>query len=302
MYFIYYYYYSRNTTIFTLFTMSSSTSLLPTKSKTKTHKKLNELQLEVLHILYKFRFATAELISTYQEQSKQYTNIRLSILIEQEFVGKHYDSTYRLNHRSATYFLLPNGVRLLKANPELDHKGLHLGYYSRRAEPTFISRSLRLFRVYLALDTLYGSNLEFYTSTELAEQTNFPKIRPDGYMSFRGAYKTAPNVMLELMESTKPMDQIRQRLNRYLYHHETSTTWGDDYPYIFLICDNVDLERELQKHVARTLTYRGMNKPYYYTTTLRALYGSKSGNAPIWSSVLDPEKAVGLLDIHPQGN
>jgi hypothetical protein len=283
----------RTTTTLTSSLIHSAT----TNPKTIHRKQLTELQLEALHILYKFRFSTSELISQYQERTIRNSNIRLKNLLEQEYIGRNYDDSYRIKHRPATYFLLPKAIRLLKANPKLDHKGLHLSYYSRKAEPSFIAHCLRLLRLYLRFDEMYGSNLEFFTSAELAEQTNFPSVRPDAYLSFSGKHKTIPNCMLELIESNKPLSQIRQRVNRYLYHYETSSEWGNDYPCILLVCDNVGLEREVQQHLARKINYRGIITPEYYTTTLRAVYSATNVRTPVWSNVLQPEKQVILADL-----
>lgn len=257
-------------------------------------KQLNELQTQLLHTLYKFRFGTTELIAQYQETSIRYTNVRLKILLEQEYIGRNYDKSYKLKHWLATYFLLPKAINLLKADKELDAKGLHLSYYSRSAKTNFVNHWLRMFRLFLKFDELYGDNLEFFTNTELAEQTNFPTVRPDAYLSFSGKHSNIPNCMLDLLESNKPADQIRQRATRFINDYQTNSDWGSNYPRILLICDNVGLERDMQRLITRTLNYKGTVKPQYYTTTLRALFGSHNAKTAIWSDVLEPEKLIAL--------
>jgi hypothetical protein len=76
-----------------------TTTSLSSLTKPIHHKQLNELQLELLTILYKFRFGTAQLISRYQEQSIRNTNVRLKNLLEQELIGRNYDGSYRINRR-----------------------------------------------------------------------------------------------------------------------------------------------------------------------------------------------------------
>jgi len=160
-------------------TLLSSTTPTTSPSKPISRKQLNELQIEVLQILYKFRFATAELISQYQEQTTRNSNVRLKNLLEQEYIGRNYDASYRIKQRKASYYLLPKGIRLLNANPELDKKGLHLSYNSRHVSPEFINHWLRIFRIYLKLDSLFGDDLEFFTGAELADQQQFPRPLPD---------------------------------------------------------------------------------------------------------------------------
>ena len=79
-------------------------------SKPKVRKQLNELQSELLLVLYKFRFGTVELIAQYQDQSVRYTNVRLKILLEQDYIGRNYDSSYNIKGWKASYYLLPKEI------------------------------------------------------------------------------------------------------------------------------------------------------------------------------------------------
>lgn len=261
--------------------------------KPKSRKKLNSKQIEVLQILYKFRFATAELISIYQEQSKQYTNVRLKILEEQKYVGKNYDSSYKIQRRSATYYLLPDAIKLLKKDPELDAKGLHLLYYNRRAKPVFVSHHLRLMRLCIKLENLYGADLALYTSTELAELKNFPSPRPDLLLSFSGKYANLQDATLDLLESTTSLDRHRRRIIHYLNHTEQGG-WNGDSPKLLLVCDNVGLEREVQRFTSRILNFKGNNQTLSLITSVRALISSRGTNDNIWSNVLEPDNPMTL--------
>lgn len=270
-----------------------TTTNLSTLSKPIHRKQLNELQIELLTILYKFRYGTADLISRYQEQSIRNTNVRLKNLLEQEYIGRNYDSSYRINRRPAIYFLLPDAIKLLKNNSELDPKGLHLSYYSRSAKSDFVSHCLRLFRIYLKFDGLYGGNLEFYTSSELSEQAQFPSPRPDAYLSFGSKYTNTSDCMLEVLDSTMAISRLRTKAGRYINHSEAGN-WEGQYPLILLVCDNVGLEREIQHSIVRTLNYRSTSGIRYYTTTTKALFSSRSTDDTIWSPVDDSEKIIAL--------
>jgi hypothetical protein len=266
-----------------------------TQANLKRRKQLNELQLELLIALYKFRLGTAELLSQYQEQSLRYTNVRLKILLEQKYVGRNYDSSYRIARRPATYYLLPNGIQALKTNPDLDPKGLHLQYYNRKVKPAFISHSIRLFRLYLKLDSLYGETLDFFTASELTADKQYPRPLPDSFLSFSGKQAAILDCMLELIESTTPPDRVRQRLNRFMTHEQLKT-WDGAYPVILLVCDNVGLEREMQRYMTRTMDYRG-SRLRCYTTTLRAILSSKSVKDTVWTDVTRPDEIVALSSI-----
>lgn len=265
-------------------------------TKQPAHRKhLNDQQMEVLLVLFKFRFGTAELISQYMEQSVRYTNIRLKILMEQEYVGRNYDASYRLSHRPATYFLLPRAIKLLKANSELDPKGLHLHYYNRRASDPFIRHCIRLFRIYLNFISLYGDGIDFYTSIEIAEQTQFPRPLPDAYITFSSRYSHIPDCMLELCESTTPLDRLRQRVNRYFAHNETSD-WGSGYPKVLMVCDNGGLGRVLERYTRRAIDYRGKG-PAFFISSLRSLYYQGKPSDGIWVDCTQQETTDRLTSL-----
>ena len=64
----------------------------------QTHRKtLNDDQIKVLGLLYKFRFGSSDLIAEYFEKPKGvYMYKRLSILVGRGLVGKRYGASYRL--------------------------------------------------------------------------------------------------------------------------------------------------------------------------------------------------------------
>ncbi|HEV7454553.1 MAG TPA: replication-relaxation family protein, partial [Candidatus Saccharimonadales bacterium] len=125
-----------------------------------THRKtLNKNQLHILYLLYKFRFGTTELFVENQNNkiSRQYMNVRLRILCEQEYIGRRYDSSYKLGGKSATYHLLSKGIKLLKQRPDdFNPRVLKNIGNDRRAKDRFINHCLQVFSIYCSLKKLYG--------------------------------------------------------------------------------------------------------------------------------------------------
>ena len=77
---------------------------------------LNEQQRDILALLARFRFGTSSLLSSSLNTSQRYTHERLRILVEQEYIGKRYDNSYRLAGRSAEYYVLPKGIAVFEEN------------------------------------------------------------------------------------------------------------------------------------------------------------------------------------------
>jgi hypothetical protein len=71
---------------------------MPVNTVTLTSKNPTSKQLAVLKLLYQFRFGTTDLIARALElKDGRYIHTRLEALIAQEYIGKNYDSTYKLD-------------------------------------------------------------------------------------------------------------------------------------------------------------------------------------------------------------
>lgn len=263
---------------------------------TKPRKPLNESQTEILEILYKFRFATVELIVRYQElSSAKYTYTRLNLLEERDYIARHYDGSYKIHGKPAIYYILPEGIRHLKTNPDLSVKALNGMYRDDLVREVFMERCLGIFRLFLKFNELYGEHLSFYSKYEITGLEHFPRPLPDAYITLESEQGTN-QYMLELIEITMSYNFTRNRINRYIKHFK-SDDWekaGPKYPTILLICENSLLERRIQRMTPKLLDQADADGLKVLTTTTKALIASGAGNNPIWSSVSDPEELVSL--------
>ncbi len=80
-----------------------------------SRRKLNEGQLEVLDLLYKFRFGSNDLFALhFGKKDRSFVFKRMNILLEQGLLGKRFDSSYRIQGKPAAYYLAPDGARMLQ--------------------------------------------------------------------------------------------------------------------------------------------------------------------------------------------
>ena len=261
-------------------------------------KPLNSSQQEVLLTLYKFRFCTRDLITKYQGlTSSTNTHYRLQVLLEQEYIGRNFNGSYRLAGKPASYYLLRKGISFLKPNPNLYTDALNLTYKDKDAGEVFIARCLTIFELYNKFIRLYGGMLEFYAKNELIEYDHFPSPRPDGFISFSDKYERLEDVMLELVMDVTPMSAVRRRLTQYFQHFE-SGEWEEEtkanYPTLLLVCETPGVEWRTQKLFSRILSSTDADELDCYTTTLKALSSALSARDAVWSNVLDPEEPVSL--------
>ena len=267
----------------------------------KPKQPLNALQTEILLILYKFRFATRDLIVSYQElPSKTYTRERLINLMEQKYIGRHYTGHDKIAGKPARYYLNALGIRFLLDKARLDefriNPGvLNLAYKDKNATEQFMERSLSTFELYIVLKKLYGDSLDFYTKSELAGNKLFLKPLPDAYLTFSGRYNHKSDYIIEIMDSTKPYFVHRRRLNQYLKQYEANTwqnTTNANFPRLLLIADSPNLERRLQKSMIYSLSSRSISELAVYTTTLGELLMLENTKDKVLSNIYQPEKLL----------
>jgi hypothetical protein len=265
-------------------------------SKPKSRKQLNDKQKDILLILYKFRFITVELVVKYQKDiSRRYTNTRLRILLEQEYIGRNYDANYRIDRKQAIYYLLPNGINFLKKDPDLNSIVLNTIYDDKKRTSQFINHCLDFLKLYLKLHDLYGSSLSFYSKSEQAEYDYFPRPLPDAYFILE-TEQTSSQYMLEIVEASTQSWVIKKTLKRYINHVE-SGDWDEtdsDYPTLLLVCETPSLERRIQQQATKLLDNSDTDELTIYTTTTKALMDSNSPKDTIWSDVNEPDTLATL--------
>lgn len=262
----------------------------------KYRRPLNEKQIKLLKIIYKFRFVTVQLISEVQNIKKQAAYQRLQVLIDQEYIGKKYDSSYRLQNKHARYYLLPKAILLLNDAPNLNAQVLHSNYKNKNHSMVFIDHTIDVANAYLSLQKSYSKTFHMLTRSETASLEQFPDPKPDLYIRRVRPLENIPNdYFLYIYTDTQPFI-IKKHLSALLEHYD-SGDWEADtstpYPALLLTCPNSRSENYLQRFVSDLLDNMGIDELQILTTTTSALLSSNS-TREIWSSVYDPERLCAL--------
>jgi hypothetical protein len=243
-----------------------------------THRKsLNSEQLKVLDALYHFRFGTTDLLASMMSKhtSRRFMNERLRVLCEQAYIGRRYDSSYKLQAKFATYYLLPNGIKVLKQQPDkYQPKMLRNIRKDVSASDRFVEHSLNVFTAFARLKLVYGTSFAFDTRSNLSrtEFDYFPEMLPDGYATYKTKSGIPKHFMIECFDATKPQKILRQRIAQII-DHEYTDGWKDDeqYPEILIVCDTEELKQKAQKWVNKIVEDEAADDMKFYVTSLPKL-------------------------------
>lgn len=237
---------------------------IPTPHQPSHRKALNKDQLNVLYALYKFRFGTTDLLRSTQTKniSRQYMNTRLRILCEQEYIGRRYDSSYRLQAKFAHYYLLPQGIEILKQHREhFSSRVLNNIKRDEHASDRFAGHCINVFAIYARLKELHGkvsgSAFHFYTRSYMTSDKaeGFPNPLPDAFASFRAqAGQPLKHYLIECFDDTMPQSVMRKRIEQ-LVDHADSEEWAltTDYPNILLVCETERLKMPMERWAKRAV-------------------------------------------------
>lgn len=267
------------------------------KSGSKHRKKLNASQLEVLSLLYKFRFGSNDLFAQYfGKKDRSFVHKRLTILLDQGLVGKRFDSSYRMQGKPAAYYLEPEGARRLQEarGIEINIKSI---YKDKTVSEQFIRYRMELFAIYNQLRTQYGEALHFFTTAELNKEEfdYFPRPLPDAYIRLKAGRKNK-QFFLDVFHDDQPYFVAVRKILQYV-KYDDDAEWSvtdTDLPTILAICESSSLAKRVQKRMAKTLNDTWSDKLVFAVATKAALL---SGEPAIWQKVDGPSKKLSLANI-----
>lgn len=276
----------------------------------KHRKQLNSEQVDVLELLYKFRFASCRQIATYQhKQALRPVQNRLKILEDQGLIAKRYDKTYKLRGKPAAYYLLPKGAKTLESivprepDEPINFKRI---YREKDVSENFIEHCSNVLQTYLILkqQCLAQDSLIYATKIRLNYECYdyFPHPLPDAYIRLE-TKSDEHHFFLDIFEDTQPFFVLIRRIKGYLKYSEDGdwTEDGSDFPTILIACANTSMQKRLRKRIAKELR-ESYEEITFATTTLEVI---KSDESPkIWLPIDEdgydpdePQKPLSLLGL-----
>lgn len=218
----------------------------------KYRKQLSDKQSRILKLVFKFRFVSVPLLAECLGKDKSSVYEQLVGLVEQGYLLRQYDSSYRLQLKLATYALTAKGIKYLRdsTNGQLSDTALRNMYKNRTASDQLVVQSLDLFKLWLQLKQQYPDIFDVFTGSEMADATNFVRPLPDLYLQRKNKRSAKPNYFLETIEADTMSWILRKRLQaheQWLDEHED--VWGDNYPTLLFVCGNTNTEKRIQRMV-----------------------------------------------------
>jgi hypothetical protein len=264
-----------------------------TKASPKYRRPLNQHQTLLLTTLYKFRFVTSQLITTSQNANHvQVINSRLKILLDQHYIERRYDSSYKIKGKPAVYFLASEGIRYLKDQSFANPKVINALYHDKRRTEVHIQHCLHVFETYIALKRLYPGAMKLYGKSELTGRKGLPATLPDALILI-GGNKSQQQYFLDCFEESMSYVNCLMGVKRYATYAE-SEKWQKatktPLPGLLMVCETKPLMRRLLRLARKELETSYADVKFLVIT--RDTLQSAQPNKSIWH---DADEAVSGL-------
>lgn len=235
------------------------------------HNTLNNKQLYILKLTYKFRFITAPLIAQYKDlKSRHSMYMTLELLAKQGYLLRRKDST-PFSNKGTRYGLAPKALPLLRAEG-LNDQVLHAMYKNKTVLEPFIDHQITVLKLYIALR---DPKLYIYSKTEQCVFEDFPQPRPDLFIRRIKPLKTKPNLYFLELYHDQPLFIIKKRLKALIAHYDTE--WPESiYPTLLFVLANERIAKSFQKYADSLLEDVGMEEEININAqTIKSLIAEK---------------------------
>lgn len=212
----------------------------------------------------KYRFVSSDLLAECLGKDRSTVYERLSVLVEQGYLVKLYDKTYRLRQRPVIYYLAPLAIRYLK---KAGYERTQLHYKNKTFTDDEIDEQFLLGRLARAVRKPYGKKFALYTKYQLDPDAFY--LTPPPYAKLVGANDTIPDYFIEYFPPLYESWKIRKRINQHTSYADEHNEYT--YPHLLLICGNQNTE----KRVVRMTTDLYADFDVFTTTKERLLSGKK---------------------------
>ena len=224
---------------------------IPTNVPKKPLRKLNDKQVYILKLAYKFRFLTTHLLATYRNNLDHTVAFRpLEKLVEYGYLIKKTNNHYKIHGKNASYSLSLLGIKYLRANFSLSESVLHTMYKNSIVTDSFIDKQLDILRMFIALRRQTGDRYSQFTRSELTEDDNMPDQLPDLYMRRHDPQVGISNEYFVYHVTELQFSHIRKRIDPVLEHYET-IGWDGEYPTILLVLQSSSIEYRIREYLEK---------------------------------------------------
>ncbi len=236
--------------------------------------KLKPRELEILILLYRFRYLTSQHIQTLLNHKHREAIRRwLNNLTDKKYITRFYSRKFG---GDAAYYCLDRTTRkYVKEHSEIkemDFGKLARVYKEKTLSRTFQNHCLFLADVYISLLELIKKNnakLHFYTKTDLHGMEYLIYDHPDAYFAIEEADTSIKRYFLDIFDPMPPRKELYKRIYQYFNYYERKFWQNHNknpFPLIILLAPNDWAKGYLQRKIGEKLKEKRTDLEFYLST------------------------------------
>jgi len=210
---------------------------------------LTAQQLQILKIIYKFRFVTVSQAAQYRFVGSNATGKAFAIMLKKELIARRYDQSYKLLGKGARYYLTPRSLKILKQVDGINEGVLHARYKDKHSTESFVTSTLEAFKTALEIRSTYPDVFMIFSQYELANYEQFPRPLPALYLKRIERSQDKPNEYFVEVLVDKPFFVIKKLINQYIENSEEDEWQGGVYPKLILQTSNASLRKKVADYI-----------------------------------------------------
>ena len=222
-------------------------------NKVRIVRELSKKQQETLVVMYKFRFVTAELLTTYYKlSSTEATNRHLAVLLTLGHIGRMYSPASRMAGVPAYYYLLPHSFKYVaRAHTAYSDTVSKRIRNDTKASKEFVLECIEVFRTSQALSHQSDYPLKVFSRSDFVHYSYFPKPEPDLYTTYTIADKRHHNFVY-VVTPGKPLFLLLRRIKAYIDYREADeweTATGSNAPGCMIVVHSEKEQLKIRRKV-----------------------------------------------------
>lgn len=263
---------------------------------------LRQGQIEILGLLYKYRFGSRRLIAE-SLKVKAGSNIyeKLNVLIKHGFVAKRYDKSLRLQGLPTAYYLTPKGLKTLQSLDAWNYiteAAIRSSYRDKGISQSSINHTLDVYNYTNMLAKTYPT-LKVFTRRDMSRYSYFPNNPPDAFLSLKiGEEATPRRFSFDFISETTQRTAINHRIAQYIKFFDEGG-WNEtnsELPKLLFLVETIAIKKRLLKAARAIRDQFDMEDDIeVYITTANDIEHADASR--IWISIDDPDSTLSLDDL-----
>lgn len=257
---------------------------------------LKQGQIDILEILYKYRFGSRQLLAdSLGIKSGSNLHEKLNVLMKHSFVARRYDKSFKLRGVPAAYYLTPKGLRrlqLILGSERVTDTIIKASYRDKVVSQSFVNHVVEVYTYSNRLQYEYPS-LKVFLRREMALYSYFPANPSDAFLSLKTA-DGSQRFFFDVVSKDTPPSAINRRLVKYMEFFDEGgwDVTGSDLPKLLFVLESLAAENRLRRAAHAVRSRLDLDDEIeVYTATAENLL---SEDAAIWSNI---DKSGELLSL-----